>query len=328
MRSIVVTGSSTPVGRRVVARMGADLDVRGSVAETPALEGVDTLVHLDWVPAPPRSGSGPARDNVARVRRLLDAADRAGVRSVVHVSSATVYGAWADNPVPLTEEAPLRPNPGLGDAVGHAEAERLIAGWADDHPGATVAVLRPATVVGPGVESWLAEIIGGHTAVRTEAEPPRQFVHADDVAAAVALAVRDRLDGVYNVAPDGSTPADVVRGLTAGRPSLAVPRRLAALLSAWGWALRVSDLSPAVLALLEYPWIVANDRLRAAGWAPQHTNEEAVVAGRPGSRWREMSPARRQQVALAGSGAAIAGIGAAAFAAVAAARSRRRRRVS
>ena len=58
-------------------------------------------------------------------RRVLDAAAAAGRAHVVVLSSATVYGAWPTNPVPLTEDAPLRPNPGCAFAVQKAEIERL-----------------------------------------------------------------------------------------------------------------------------------------------------------------------------------------------------------
>jgi nucleoside-diphosphate-sugar epimerase len=291
----------------------------------PLLEHADIVVDLAWTPPPARGGAAITPANVEATRRLLAAADRAGVGSLVHVSSATVYGAWPDNPVPLTEDAALRPNPGVRDAVGRAEAERLVAGWAQEHPGAPVAVLRPATVVGPGGEGWLARALAGHGAVRPGAtDPPRQFVHADDLVSAVAVAVRERLDGVYNVAPDGSVAGEVLRGLTAGRPSLPVPGRLAGMAARWAWSLHLSDLPPDLLPLVEHPWVVANDRLRAAGWEPRHSSEEAVVAGRPGSWWREMGPARRQQLALVGSGTAAATVGGAVAAMIIRARSRRR----
>ena len=305
--------------------------------------GADAVVHLAWLPVArrqagsrvrrggagwpvPDGGAGAAAPAaVEGTRRVLDAADRAGVRSVVHVSSACVYGAWADNALPLTEEAALRPNPGMIDAAHHAEAERVVADWADSHPAAAVAVLRPATVLGTGVDTWLSRSLGGQPRLRSSrTDPARQFVHVDDVASAVALALRERLDGVFNVAADGWIPAEVVRGLSAGGLKLAVPGRLAELLARWAWSLHLSDVSPDLLPLTEHPWVVANDRLRAAGWAPQHSNEDAVVAGRPGSRWREMGPSRRQQVALAGSGAVLAAGAAGTAVAVARARSRRR----
>lgn len=305
VRSVVVTGATGSVGARLRATMGGLRDP----GPDGNLSGADTLVHF----APPPAGSpgdrGTARARVAATRSALAAAAHAGVESVVYVSSATVYGAWPDNPVPLTEEAPLRPNPGVHDAVADAECERLVEEWAKEHPTATVAVLRPATVLGPGVDGWVARALVGHPPLRPDqVDPPRQFLHVDDLVSAVEHAVRERLDGAFNVAPDDSVSGEVVRGLTAGRPSLPVPARIAEVAARWGWAAGLSDLPPAVLALVEHPWVIANDRLRATGWAPELSSEEAVVAGTPGSWWREMSPARRQQVALAGAAVTLAGV--------------------
>lgn len=330
--SVAVTGARGPVRARLIAVLAADSAVGGE----DALPRSDTLVHFASsdelggpIPAAKRrpatspADRGTAHDRVDVTRRVFAAAGRSGVRSIVHVSSAIVYGAWADNAVPLTEDAALRPNPGVYDAVADAESERIALDWAKEHPTATVAVLRPTTVVGPGIDSWLARALAGHTSLRPDqADPPRQFLHVDDLVSAIAHAARERLDGTFNVAPDGSVSGEVVRGLTAGRPSVPVPARIAGAARRWGWAAGLSDLPPAATALVEQPWVVANDRLRGTGWVPAYTSEEAVVAGRPGSWWREMSPARRQQVALAGAGVALTG----AAAGVAAVLSRMRRR--
>jgi hypothetical protein len=50
---------------------------------------------------------------------------------------------------------------------------------------------------------------------------------------------------------------------------------------------------------------VANDRLRAVGWTPTSTNEEAYVAARKGTPWSRLSPKRRQELALGGAGVAL-----------------------
>ena len=288
VRSAVVTGPDSPISRRL-----GDVDDDGA------------RVVIGWPRPDVTATRGALEEATTRTRRL------------VYVSSATVYGAWPDNPVPLTEDAPLRPNPAVGDAVAHAEAERLVADWADEHPGTPVTVLRPATVLGPGIDSWLA-----HTPrLRSDrSDPPRQFVHVEDVVSAIRLALGAGLDGVYNVAADGSISSDAVRGLTAGRLSVPVPGVVADVARRWSWTLGVSDVSPALAPLIDAPWVVANDRLRAAGWEPQYTNEEAVVAGRPGSWWREMSPGRRQQVTLGASAAVVAGAVAAVVGVVAARR--------
>jgi nucleoside-diphosphate-sugar epimerase len=227
---------------------------------------------------------------------------------LVHISSATVYGAWPDNPLPLTEEEPLRPNPGVTAASEHAEAERLVAAWKDEHPSSAVAVLRPAMVVGPGADSGISRTLGGQPILRSDgADPVRQFVHVDDLAAAAAFAVAERLDGVFNVAADGWVTGEVVRGLSSARPSLPIPAWAASLTARWAWTLHISQLPPAFLPLTQYSWVVANDKLRAAGWSPSYTNEEAVVAGRPGGRWREMSVSRRQRATVAAAGLVVAG---------------------
>ena len=326
--SIVVTGAGGAVGRRVAAALGADVvavadlaAIRGAAPPSNGA-GATAMVHLAWSVGPGRAKE-PTRADVDATRQILDAAAEAGVTSLVHLSTATAYGAWMDNPIPLTEEEPLRPNPGVADAVHHAEAERLVAAWADDHPDCAVAVLRPATVVGPGIDSSLSRALGGQPAFRSGArDPARQFVHVDDLASAVAHAVHHKLDGVFNVAADGWIAGDVVRGLSAARPSVPVPGRLAPSATRLAWSLHLSNLPPALQPLIEHPWVVANDKLRAAGWIPSYTNEEAIVAGRPGGRWREMGVARRQQVVLGLGGLLVAGGTAGAIAAAAALRRR------
>ena len=91
-----------------------------------------------------------------------------GVRTVVRVSSATVYGAWADNPVPLTEDAPLRPND-FSPAVQGAEVERLLSEWRAARPDVVVTTLRSAMVVGPGAERLPARVYLGRPPVRVRA---------------------------------------------------------------------------------------------------------------------------------------------------------------
>jgi len=307
VRSIIVTGSDGPVGRRVVAALAAEPDVRIVTSAASA----DTIVVLQ-------------ADDIDAVRGALAAADGARPDLVV-LSSATVYGAWPDNPVPLTEDAALRPNPGVSDAVVLAEVERLANAWAAARDGVRVAILRAAPIVGPGIDSWLVRALSRRPLLRTaRADRDRQFVHADDVASAVVLAVRSRLDGAFNVAPLGAVSSDVLRGLGPWQPSITVPARLGPVAARWAWALHLSAVPPSSLALVEDPWIVAGDRLRALGWSPRHTSEEALVAGRPPSRWREMSPGRRQSVALAASAAAVVATGAGVAAAVRRARRRRR----
>src|SRR5437667_1503393 len=63
--------------------------------------GIDTVVHLAFEDDPRIAGPERYKTNVLGTMRLLDWAERYGVRKVVVVSSASVYGALQDNPTLL-----------------------------------------------------------------------------------------------------------------------------------------------------------------------------------------------------------------------------------
>ena len=63
--------------------------------------------------------------------------------------------------------------------------------------------------------------------LRAGDDPPTQLLHLDDLAAAVDVARRERLDGVVNVAPDGWIEGEDVRALAGTPPRLPVPAGLA-----------------------------------------------------------------------------------------------------
>ena len=331
MGRVVITGLDTPLGRRVACRTAEDpgievvglaggpvpdvppqVDVRhvdlGRDDLKPLLDHADALLHL--ATSVPASPTAPTRD-VAIARRVLSAAGDTGIGHVVVLSSALVYGAWANNPVPLTEDAPLRPNPGVPFAAERAEIERLTAEWRDAHPGATAAVLRPVRQASEvaGEQDWLLRALRPAPAVpETSDEPPVQFVDVDDVAAAVDVARRRRLDGAFNVAADGSIPGDEARSLAGVAPKVPVPERVAKRVLRWGLGPTPPELVPYTLN----PWVVATDRLRAAGWTPATSSEEACVEAHDVGPWATLSPRRRQEIALGvagvGSLAVIAGL--------------------
>ncbi len=333
MGSLAVTGAAGVLGQRLLPLLDAStrvvaLDVREPERRTPQLEfhridlstadvkplleGVDTIVHLAAITDPILDDSLMARVNVEGTRRLLEAASAVGVQRIVRVSTAAVYGAYSNNPVPLTEDAALRPNPGFTPAVHSAEVERLLGEWRDDHPGVSLTVLRAAPVCAPGHNQLATRLLAGRPPLRLRGEaPPIQVVHADDVASALALVVRESLTGVYNVSADGWIDADVVAALLDGRPSLALPPELVGRLVGWLWRSGVGDVPGSILPYLEHPWVLANGRLRAAGWEPVFSNEEAILATLPGDAVLRPSPTAIKAAAVAGAAtlAAAAAVG-------------------
>jgi nucleoside-diphosphate-sugar epimerase len=230
---------------------------------------------------------------------LLADADITGAQHLIVVSSAMVYGAIANNPIPLTEDAVLRPDPNFVYARQLASAEALVEDWRLARAGRAVAVLRPAIPIASDGTSSLARAVTAGLGQRFgEADPGAQFVHHDDVASAVALAAERRLDGVYNVAPDGSIPGDRVRALTGRRWRLPLPDPIAELVGSLRWRFQRGPIPPGLRTYTRHPWVVANDKLRAEGWTPTVTNEQAYVEGTEAKWWTMVTPKRRQELAL------------------------------
>jgi nucleoside-diphosphate-sugar epimerase len=329
---VVITGASGLVGRRTAARFvelgievvaidrdpvtlhaaglistnarQADLLDVDLVAE---FSGADAVVHLATTFPADAVSLEPSGADLALAQRVLDAAAAAGARQVVLVSSTMVYGAWPNNPVPLTEDAPLRPNPDFAFAVHKAELERRALDWRADHATMSMTILRPTTVVAEHETGKVDQLLHSTGGIRTEeGDPPAQYLHADDLAEAIVVAVQCGLDGVVNVAPDGWIAPDQLHALAFGTPRVRVPSWLARGVVSWRWRAGLASAPPGLIAYTTYPWVVANDRLRALGWQAANTNEEAFVAGHAPLRTDRLTARRKQQLSLGLAGGAMA----------------------
>lgn len=230
---------------------------------------------------------------------LLADADRLACDHLVLVSSAMVYGAMANNPVPLTEEAVLRPDPDFVFARQLASVEQLVEEWRRSDTRRAVTVLRPVVTVAADDTSSLARALAAGKGHRfAETDPGSQFVHLDDVASAVVRAVTDRLDGVYNVAPDGWIPGERVLALTGDRFKVPLPDRLAEVVDNLRWRFQRGPIPPGLRAYTREPWLVANDKLKETGWQPTVTNEQAYVEGTEAPWYTMVTPKRRQELSL------------------------------
>ena len=125
------------------------------------------------------------------------------------------------------------------------------------------------------------------------------------------VAAAQRLDSVYNVAPDGWIGAELFRALR-GEADVRLPQQLSE------WRLRAAkslanrSLLDGLEPYVSWPWVVANDKLRSTGWEPQFSNEEAFVAGTPPPLLASIDQQRRQEIALGVAGTAgAAALGAA-----------------
>ena len=216
---VLVTGAAGMVGSAIVrALLARGADVRAhagppgtdlaalpdglpvSFAEITDVEavarivaGVEAVVHLAGPASVAESFLSPelyARAHVAGTAAVIEACRAPDARRLVHISSAEVYGQPRTNPV--AEDAPTEPRSPYGTAKLGAEAITRT-----DCPATGIAaiVLRPFSVYGPrsperSLVGRLARAAVGDGPVRVAAlRPIRDYVHVDDVSAAVATAL-------------------------------------------------------------------------------------------------------------------------------------------
>lgn len=328
--TVAVAGACGPLGRRVCRRLVDHCRVEsvvgfdrrpdpgiaglkyvtgdaGDLDLEPLLADVDVLVHLVSA-LEPWPDEAPKESSDAKVtRRLLEAAGSAGVKRLVLMSTAMVYGAWPDNPVPLTEASLLRPIPDFGFAVSKAEQERFAARWAEEHPAVGVVTLRPTATLAEEHVGWVVRSLRSAAKLSGDSEVPVQFLHLDDLASAVELCVVGNLTGVFNVAPQGWISSGTALDLMGRTPRVDIPEQFLRRLAGWWWEHRLAPTGPGVLRYARFPWVVASDRLRAAGWTPQFTSEQACISGHKSPPWRMLDSRRRQHIALGG--AVLGGLG-------------------
>lgn len=285
-RQLALALEDDPAVERVLAFTRAELPMLGPKLEVvpagpgeerfaEALAEADALALFPLIDATDRNEAGQRDAVLAGVRAALQAVRSAA--TVVLWSSGIVYGAHPDNPVPLTEAQPLRPNGDFAPAVLLAEVERLVLDTAPSGSAGTV-VLRGAAIWAPAWGTFLSRLLQAPAIAAVRGyDPPVQGLDPDDAASALALAVRGSLSGLYNVAPDDWLPASEAARL-AGRRRLEVPERVAFTTAERLGRVGVSSAVPGELHYHMHPWVLDNRRLRAAGWAPRSTTAAAMVA--------------------------------------------------
>ncbi|PZG41072.1 NAD-dependent dehydratase [Spongiactinospora gelatinilytica] len=345
---IAVTGAAGGLGRAFLAHVASSADFRrvvaideqrGDVSDVTwrvidvrdpllanRLSDIDVLVHLSAEYALDADPAERRAYNLRAAQTVLTASAAARVRRVVVVTSAMVYGAAPDNPVPLPEDAPVTAEPDTGIVGDYLEIEALVRRSLRSHPGLEVTVVRPAAVVGPGID----------TVVTRHFEAPRlltvkgcdqywQFCHIDDLVTALELAALGTVTGTVVVGCDGWLEQEKVEEIS-GLRRFELPAALT-----FGTAQRLHRLgitpAPATdLHYVVYPWVADGASLRAAGWKPAWTNEAALEQLLELREGKHAVVGRRlsgKEATITAAGATVAVIGTAAIVR----RARRRRRL-
>lgn len=302
-RTVAVTGASGYLGallvRRLLAEPGvervAGVDIRPAAVRDEryahfrqdvcdpldeAFAGADAMAHLAFLMRQPRDRAEGRRVNVEGARNAAQAGAKAGVRRAALMSSATVYGAWPDNPPLLTEDAPARPNPGFAYAEDKAEAEAAFRAVAAERPGVCVSVLRACVVMGPNADNFVTDALAKPFLIAVRgADPPMQFIHEDDLVALLVRVLMEDHPGVFNAAGPGSVRWREAAAL-AGRRVVTLPAPLAIGLTDLAWRTRLQSDAPAAgLAFIRWPWMVSAERAATeVGHRFAYSSRDALLA--------------------------------------------------
>lgn len=300
----VVTGGSGYIGTRLVEHLSAredtervliadvrpprafrpktewaELDVRDGAAarELIGRERPNALVHLAFVLNPIKDERLMYDIDVNGTHNVLEACSEADVDHVLVTSSTTAYGAFPDNPVPITEDWPVRGVASFEYARDKTESDRLCQIWALRHPERTMTIVRPCIVFGPNVDNYLVRIwtdspfqpdLGGNL------DQLIQFVHEDDVVEAITRLLDGRHAGAFNVTGDGLMTMRETYELI-GAKIRRMPLRLATALGRLTWRLGASETPPGQIEFAMNPWVCSNEKLKQTlGWKPRHTSRE------------------------------------------------------
>jgi UDP-glucose 4-epimerase len=303
---VAVTGPTGDIGRALLRRLDADASVsrvlgmarrefdpsslglekteyrQGDVLDRDAVEALaadaDVLVHLAFIIVGGREETRSV--NLEGSRNVFEAAR--GIGRLVYTSSVAAYGFHPDNPQPLTEDIPVRGTDAHYYSAQKAELERTMR-EALEGADTEAYVFRPCIVAGGDalalVEAFPALLRKAPVGpVLPDPGTPFQLVHTDDVALALAAAVRgEGTPGIYNLAGAGTiSVADLAHAL--GWHSVPVPRAGIAL------GAGVIDLLPLMppqaswLNALRVPVVMDTARAREElGWEPRH-DTKAVLA--------------------------------------------------
>jgi nucleoside-diphosphate-sugar epimerase len=271
------------------------------------LAGVDVVVHADMDTSAATDPRQRRALNVRGAQTVLTAAAAERVGRVVLVTSAMVYGARPDNPVPLPEDAPL-----LADADGSVagdllEVEEIARRSRRVNPGTAVTVVRPAALVGDAVDTLLTRHFEAPRLLAVRGCAPRwQFCHVNDLVSALELAAVGDVTGDFAVGCDGSLAQDEVEELS-GLKSIELPARLTFGTAQRLHRLGVTPAPAAELRYMVYPWVVDCAALRAAEWRPSYDNVSALsalLAAREGRHAVAGRRIARKDAALTAAGAA------------------------
>ncbi|MEW5740181.1 MAG: SDR family oxidoreductase [Myxococcota bacterium] len=240
---------------------------------------VKAIIHMGILHDPRMSAEDHHSFNVLGTTRVLECAAKYGVKKVVVLSSANVYGPSPDNSNFLTEDAPLMAASRFPSVRDLIEVDMLAHGFFWRHPEIETVVLRPVHIVGPSIKNAPSNYLRLERPwVMSGFDPMVQLIHMEDVARALIEALEPGRKGVYNVVGPGEVPLSAVFRELGHRPR-SVPHIVARPLLSTLFKYHLASYPPEELDHIQFLCMVDGSRwAKETGWAPRHSMRETIRA--------------------------------------------------
>jgi UDP-glucose 4-epimerase len=237
---------------------------------------VEALVHLGTMHNPRESDEERHSWNVAGFQHLLEYAQSYGVKKVVVLSSANVYGPRPDNPQFLTEEAPLLGAQRFSQMRDLMEVDMLAQNFMWKHGEIETVVLRPCHILGRVRNAPSNYLRASQAFMLLGFDPMVQVVHERDVVRAIELALAPGRRGVYNLRGPGEVALSQLFAMAGKRP-VQLPAPIAQRALNTLWSSRIGSFPVEELDHVRYVCMVDDARARKElGYAQRYDLKSTV----------------------------------------------------
>jgi len=254
------------------------LDLRKKKAEDVFRRNdVRAVIHMGIMHDPRMNEEEHHSFNVVGTTRLLEYCAKYGVKKVVVLSSANVYGPSPDNSNFLTEDAPLMAASRFSEVRDLIEVDMLAHGFFWRHPDSQTVILRPVHIVGPNIKNAPSNYLRlKYPWVLAGFDPIVQLIHVEDAARAMIEALRPEARGVYNVVGPGEVPLSAI-ARELGRSAIPVPHLIARPLLELLFKYHLASFPPPELDHIQFLCAVDGSRwAKDVGWKPQYSMRETI----------------------------------------------------
>jgi len=305
---VAVTGASGYVGTKLLERLEREPGVRKMVAfdvkplplpvhnisfyrknVSESIEdelndqGATTLVHLAFNAhrgANRREVTAVHDENVETLRSVMASCVNSRITHLIYLSSHSVYGAHSDNPVPIPDDAPMRPSDDYPYAYDKQQCEMVLEEFAQAQSDIKITTLRSCIVLGNGADNLTTKLFFRSWMIGVmDYNPPMQFVYDDDLARIMSIIIQQEIPGTFNVAGDGVVHYREMAKIIKSK-LISLPPFIAYPLVRLCWGLRLQrQASAAGLDEVRWPILMSTGKLhKATGYRFWHTALESLTA--------------------------------------------------